>query len=431
MRFTEVVGAPMHCTLMKIMTNQGLEGCGELRDASSRTYAAMLKSRIVGENPCDVDRIFRRVKQFGGHSRQGGGVSGIEAALWDLAGKAYGVPVHRMLGGRFRDRVRIYCDTDAGGRDGGKAMGEALRRRMDLGYTFLKMDLGLGTLAGVAGAVSAPLGYLGEMGRLHAALRLIPEGDWVARANVRNRMYELNNVAHPFTGIRLTEKGLVTLSDYVGEVRGVIGHEVPLAIDHIGHVCVEDCIALARRLERHNVAWLEDLVPWQYTDQYVRLKASTTVPICTGEDIYLKEGFRPLLEAGGVSIIHPDVLTAGGILETKKIGDMAQEAGVAMALHMAEGPAGCMAAVQVAAATENFLALEYHSVDCDWWGDMVTGLPRPIVDGGWIEVPDGPGLGFETFNDEALAMHLHPDWPRLWMGTEEWDGERSADKLWS
>src|SRR5512141_3263203 len=111
MRFADIAGAPMHCTLMKIYTNQGLVGFGEVRDFASKTYALMLKSRLLGENPCNVDKIFRRIKQFGGQSRQGGGVSGIEVALWDLAGKAYGVPVHQMLGGKFRDRVRVYCDT--------------------------------------------------------------------------------------------------------------------------------------------------------------------------------------------------------------------------------------------------------------------------------------------------------------------------------
>src|SRR5512133_1162694 len=122
-RFADIAGAPMHCTLMKVFTNQGLVGYGEVRDHASKTYALALKSRILGENPCDVDRLFRRIKQFGGHGRQGGGVSGIEVALWDLAGKAYGVPVYQMLGGRFRDRVRCYADTDVGGRDTGVEMG--------------------------------------------------------------------------------------------------------------------------------------------------------------------------------------------------------------------------------------------------------------------------------------------------------------------
>ena len=116
MRAVDIVDAPMHCTILKIMTNQGITGYGEVRDGGSRNFALALKSRIIGENPCNIDKIFRRLKQFGGHARQGGGVCAIELALWDLAGKAYGIPVYQMLGGKFRDRVRCYADTDVEGK---------------------------------------------------------------------------------------------------------------------------------------------------------------------------------------------------------------------------------------------------------------------------------------------------------------------------
>jgi gluconate/galactonate dehydratase len=138
-----------------------------------------------------------------------------------------------------------------------------------------------------------------------------------------------------------------------------------------------------------------------------------------------------LLEAGGVSVIHPDLLTSGGILENKKIGDMAQEYGVAMAVHMAESPVACMAAVHSAAATENFLALENHSVDTPWWNDLVTGLPNPIIQNGYIAVPDGPGLGIESLNDEVIKEHLDPNDPTLWEPTDAWDDAFCNDRLWS
>ena len=160
MRFADIDGAPKRCTLIKIYTNQGLIGYGEVRDASSRTYAAMLKSRILYENPCDVERS-SMIKQFGGHSRQAGGVCGIEVALWDLAGKAWGVPVWQLLGGKFRDTVRIYCDTDSEG--GGRDMGKALKERMAQGFTYLKMDLGIELLMDKPGCLSAPGGFLETM----------------------------------------------------------------------------------------------------------------------------------------------------------------------------------------------------------------------------------------------------------------------------
>lgn len=202
-------------------------------------------------------------------------------------------------------------------------------------------------------------------------------------------------------------------------------------MDHFGHIPLNDCIKLARRLEKYTPAWLEDMLPWQLTEQYARLSATTTAPICTGEDIYLKESFLPLLEHGGLSMIHPDILSCGGILELKKIGDLAAEHGVAMSVHMAESPIACMAAVHACAATENFTALEYHSVDVDWWDAMVAGPSKPIVQDGFIPVPDRPGLGIEALDDEVLAGHLHPRFPTLWASTEEWNSEWANDRLWS
>ncbi len=430
MRFVDVVNLPMHCILMKLYTNQGIIGYGEVRDAASKRYALQLKRVIMGENPCNVDKLFRRIKQFGWQSRQGGGVSAVEVALWDILGKVTGQPVYRLLGGQFRDRIRMYCDTDIEGKHDGIAMGNALKKRMELGYTFLKMDLGIGILQHVDGTLSAPLGYFDEYDRLYKDLEACT--DPIEKRYIKNRIYDLHNVAHPFTGIHITEKGLDVLENYLADVRSVIGYEVPLAIDHFGHIGLEDSIKLCRRIEKYNLAWAEDLIPWQYTDQYERLSQSTTVPICTGEDIYLKEYFEPLLSKRAVSMIHPDVLTTGGILETKKISDMALDRGVAMSLHMAESPIGCLAAVHTAAACENFTALEFHSVDVPEWNDIYDdNLPKPLVQGGYITVPDAPGLGIESLNDDVLQRFLHPEVKGVWEDTSDWDFDTSADRLWS
>jgi len=238
-------------------------------------------------------------------------------------------------------------------------------------------------------------------------------------------------VMHPFTGIQVTEVGLEYLEQYVADVRAVIGYEIPLATDHFGHIGIEDCIKIAQRLDKFNLAWYEDMIPWQMTDQYVRLANSCTTPICTGEDIYLKENFLPLLQSGGVSVIHPDLLTSGGIWENKKIGDLAQDYGVAMAIHMAESPITAMAAVHSAAATENFVALENHSVDTPWWNELVTGLPNPLIQNGFIDVPEKPGLGIESLNDEMIMEHIDPRFDSIWDPTDEWDNDYSHDRLWS
>ena len=400
-----------HFTIVRIDTNQGISGYGEVRDFASKAYALMLKSRLLGENPCNVDKLFRKIKQFGHHGRQAGGVCGVEMALMDLAGKAYGVPAYVLAGGKFRDRIRMYCDTP--NELTGAAMGKKLQERLDRGFTMLKMDVGVQPLIGQKGMLSWPQGML--------------PGD---PEDKLDRMLNIHQLQHPFTHVRLTPKGIDSICQYVAEVREVVGDEVPIAADHFGHIGVDDCIRLGQALEPYNLAWLEDLVPWQYTDMWVQIERALNTPVCTGEDIYLKEGFRPLLEARAVNVIHPDLATSGGILETKKIGDMAQDHGVSMALHMAGTPVSTMASVHCAAATENFVALEHHFTEVPFWNDFIDGVPKPIIQGGYIQVPERPGLGFEI-NEDALREHL-VEWDTgFFEPTPQWDRVPSHDRLWS
>ncbi len=385
--------------LIRIDTNQGLYGLGEVRDGASKTFALMLKSRIAGENPCNVEKVFRKIKQFGGHARQAGGVCAVEMALMDLAGKAYGVPAYVLAGGKHRDAIRMYCDTP--NEPTGEAMGHKLKERMARGFTMLKMDVGINDLISVPGALSAPSGML-----------------------------DTRSVMHPFTHIRLTDKGIGMLTDYVAAVRDIAGYEIPIAADHFGHIGVEDCLRLGHALERFNLAWLEDMVPWQLTEQWARLSRELRTPCCTGEDIYLHENFKPLFDARAISVCHPDLATSGGILETKRIGDVAQEYGISMALHMAGTPVSTMAAAHCAAATENFIGLEHHFTDVPFWSDLVTGVPSPIIQNGYIAVPEAPGLGIDL-NEDVVREHIVPDNPGYFGPTPEWDNERSWDRLWS
>lgn len=395
-----VVGpAPMVCPLIRIDTNQGICGIGEVRDAARKTYALMLKSRILGENPCDIDKVFRKIKQFGGHARQAGGVCGIEMALWDLAGKAYNVPAYQFLGGKFRNKVRCYADTTES--HDPRIFGERLKKRLDQGFTFLKMDLGIDLVENVAGAITKPLDL-----------------------NIKDTRY----VQHMFTGMEVSDKGIALMADYVGKIREIIGMDVPLAADHFGHIGVNSCIRLGKALQRYNMAWLEDMIPWQYTDLWKTITDSIDIPTLTGEDIYLKEGFEELCRNHAVDMIQPDLATSGGLLETKKIGDMAQRYGLPMVLHCAGTPVSFMAAVHCAAATENFLVLENHAVDILWWDDLVTGIEKPIVQKGFVKVPEGPGLGI-TLNDAVVKQHLLE--PGYFEPTPQWDRERGNDRLWS
>jgi len=399
LRVAVVQGAPMTCPLLRLDTDAGLSGYGEVRDGASATYALMLKSRLLGENPLDVDRLFRKLKQFGGHGRQAGGVCAIEMALWDIVGKYYGVPCYQLLGGQFRDSIRCYADTTTAVDP--DVTVRRLRERLARGFTFLKLDVGLELLQSEPGLYTAPSGV---------------------------SVLERARVPHQFTGLELTQRGIDHLADYVRQVREGIGYEIPLAIDHIGHIGLNSSIRLGRAFEPYNPAWLEDLLPWQCTAQWRRITEAVALPTCTGEDIYLKEGFLELLRDRAVDIIHPDLATSGGLLETKKIGDLAQECGIPMALHFAGTPIACFANVHCAAATENFLVLEQHSVDVPWWDDLVDGVAKPIVRAdGHVAVPDGPGLGF-TINEDVLAAHcVGPPWAP----TTDWDAERSWDRSWS
>ena len=187
----------------------------------------------------------------------------------------------------------------------------------------------------------------------------------------------------------------------------------------------------AKRLEKYNIAWIEDIAPWHYTKHYEKISNACHVPICTGEDIYLSENFEPLMENGGVSVVHPDILTVGGALEMKKLGDMCEKYGVAMAIHMAESPIACMAAVHVAAAVENFLALEFHSVDVPWWNDIAKGIANPLFKDGFIDVPNKPGLGIDELNEELIAEHIHSKYPGVFEPTPEWNNEWANDREWS
>jgi L-alanine-DL-glutamate epimerase-like enolase superfamily enzyme len=408
LRIAEIAGAPMRVPIIRIDTNQGISGYGEVRDGGSQRYALMLKSRLLGENPCNVEKVFKKIKQFGHHGRQAGGVCGVEMAMWDLAGKAFGVPVYQMLGGKFRDKVRLYTDTDQS--DDPEIFAQRMKDRVDKGYTFLKMDFGIGMIQHIPGTL------VGTQ----------PFGD-LRKNDPSKESYRMTK--HPFTGIQITDKGLEEIVKWVHAVRAAVGYEIPLAADHFGHMGVNSCIRLGKALEKYQLAWLEDMVPWQYTDGWKEITRALETPTLTGEDIYLKEEFIKLIDARAVDMVQPDLASAGGILETKKIGDYAEEHGVAMAMHFAGSPISMMANVHCAAATQNFVALEHHSVDVPWWEDLVTGLPKPLVKDGFIQVPDTPGLGIELNEKEVKRRLVKGE--KYFAPTPEWDKERSNDRLWS
>jgi L-alanine-DL-glutamate epimerase-like enolase superfamily enzyme len=395
--------------LLKIYTNQGIHGLGDVRDGADKRYALMLKSRILGENPCNVEKIFRRIEQFGGHGRQGGGVSGVEMALWDLAGKAYGVPLYMLLGGKFRDKVRIYVDTPTVSDP--DLFAEKMKERVDKGFTLLKMDIGIGLIKDIDDTLTNKDPWM--------PLRGWTDQDVMSHAQTR----------HQFTNIQITPKGLERMVEFAAKAREKVGYEIPLAIDHFGHMGYNEMIKLARAFEPYNIAWLEDLIPWQNTEQWKRITESITTPTLTGEDTYHKRNFKDLIENRAVDIVHPDPGSAGGYLQTKKIGDYAEEFEIGMAVHHAASPITFMGTVHAIAATYNFIGLEHHSVDNPWWEDLITGLDQPLVKDGYVTVPEKPGIGVEL-NEDEVKRRLRPG-EEFFAPTDEWNELRSWDRTWS
>ncbi len=394
--------------VIKIYTNQGIYGLGEVRDAGSPKYALFLKSRLLGKNPCNVEQIFKLIRQFGGNGRLGGGVSGVEMALWDLAGKAYGVPVYQMLGGRYRDKIRIYADTPSS--PDPEVYAERMKSRMAKGFTFLKMDFGIQLVKDIPGALTGT-------------------GVWDLSKQWTEDPGKYGMTKHPFTRVQITDLGLEKMTEYVDIVRQLVGYEIPLAADHFGHFDLNTAIQLGEAVEKYRLAWLEDLVPWMYTDQWRQITLAIDTPTLTGEDIYLRKGFKALIDNKAVDMIHPDLATAGGILETKRIGDYAEENGIAMAMHFAGTPISFAANLHCAAATENFVALEHHDVDNPWWEDLVTEIDKPILDHGYAKVPEKPGLGVDL-NEDVIKEHMKKG-EKYFAPTPEWDRDQSWDRTWS
>jgi len=401
--------------IIRIDTNQGIYGLGEVRDGADPRYALILKSRILGLNPCNVEMIFKIIKQFGGQSRQAGGVCAVEMALWDLCGKAYGVPVWQLLGGRYRDKIRLYADTPQA-----KSPEEQIKlikyRTEDQGYTWLKMDLSISELINIPGT-------------------LVNQKFWQESGDLKQwqgNYMSYENTKHPFTQIQITDKGLEELARIVENIRNMVGYEIPLSTDHFGHFDLNNGIRLGRALEKYRLAWMEDLISWELTDQWKTLSDALETPLLTGEDIYLLKNFKPLIDIHAVDIVHPDLATSGGILETKRIGDYAEELGIAMAIHQAGTPVSFMADVHCAAATQNFLACEHHNIDVPWWEGLVnTTDSRQLITKGFANVPlSAPGLGIEL-NEEEVRKHLSPKANGYFEPTPEWNDKRSHDRLWS
>jgi L-alanine-DL-glutamate epimerase-like enolase superfamily enzyme len=165
---------------------------------------------------------------------------------------------------------------------------------------------------------------------LDLGIDLLKDQEGMVQKPLGMSLGQASRTQHMFTGIELTPRGIDKMVEFVATVREYVGYDVPLLADHFGHIGVNSCIRLGKALEKYNMAWLEDMVPWRYPELLKEISDKVDIPQCTGEDIYLKEGFIHLAGMHAVDILHPDLASSGGILETKKMGDLIQDYGVPM-----------------------------------------------------------------------------------------------------
>ncbi|MEN9934679.1 MAG: hypothetical protein RLZZ387_1258 [Chloroflexota bacterium] len=392
-----VVASNYDYPIIRIDTNQGVYGLGEVRDAGHQENALQFKSMLLGQNPCNVDMIFRAIKQFGGPGREGGGVSGIEIALWDLVGKVYGVPCYQFLGGKYRDRVRLYADTPAPEVATPEGYAEAVRKRKALGLTFIKFDIRPRLFESCVG------GLYGQPTKYEYPLGLSRRAPGSGQ------------------GAKVTDRGIASAVEVVAAVREAAGPEISLCTDHFGHgyMTANEVIRLARAVEPYGLAWIEDPMPWHDIAAHKQVTDAINVPTAAGEELFLWDGFRELIETRAVDILHPDLLTSGGMLETKRIADYGERYGLSTALHCAGSPIGFMANVHCAAAISSFLAVEHHGLDLPFWESLVTGLPADYMSDGYVTVPDAPGLGVDL-NYEAIEANLRTP-GTMFLPTDTWN----------
>jgi L-alanine-DL-glutamate epimerase-like enolase superfamily enzyme len=390
---TAVVEANYDWTFVRIETDEGLYGTGECFFAPGLTAILRdLREVIIGEDPRNVDPLVHKLQRAASGAGSVSGIvhnaiTGIEGALLDLTGKAMGVPIWQLLGGRFRTEVRLYADCHAG--IGLESYGPVLNPREPDWYRRAVSELGEAESTepeayGRRAAAAAKLGF--------DALKFDLDAD-VAAAQ-----YQLRPL-NPHEIERMVAR--------VQAVREAVGPEVEIALDCHWRYSLPDVVRIARALEPLHIFWLEDPVPPFNTQSLLTLRQSTAIPLCTGENLFLRHGFRDLIEQQAVHFVSPDLQKVGGLLEGRRIADHAAMYDLLVAPHCIAGPLGTLASAHLCAAISNFAVLEFHGQDVPFWGDLLTGIDGPLIDQGRIHVPERPGLGAEL-NEDLARQYAKP-----------------------
>ncbi len=357
---------PTGWVLIKVKTDEGITGIGEAYHGAGVHQIAVderLTRPLIGQDPRNVDKLFRDMMSAMSASGfyQGAvmsAISGIESALWDITGQAAGVPIWQLLGGKFRDKIRIYNDCHAGETETPEAYAAKAREVEARGFTAIKFDID-------------PL---------------------PSRRDRYNRCISNDDIAY--------------YVEVVTAVRESLDSNTDLAIDAHWFYAPVDILKIAHAFEDLDLLWLEDPIPPENIAAMEGVTKSTRTPICTGENFYTRFGFRDLIETQAADIISPDMAKAGGLLEGRRIADLADMYYIPIAPHNIGSPVQTVANCHVMAAVPNFLVLEFHHLDDLFWEGIINEVP--LIQEGHIDVPNLPGLGV-TLNEDLLKNNFREE----------------------
>jgi L-alanine-DL-glutamate epimerase-like enolase superfamily enzyme len=402
---TAVVEGNFDWTFVRLETDEGLQGLGECFFAPGLTsILRSLEPLLIGEDPRDVHRLFRKLQlaTSGAGSIAGiiyNAISGIEAALWDLLGQWLEVPIYRLLGGKFRDRVRVYADCHGG--EALESLDEVLRSRRASWEAKAAAHTARDYYGEVTGELpSSPEDYrrqaLKRRAEGYTALKFDLDVPGTQGSDPHNRV--------------LTNRSIDHMVSLIGAVYDAVGKDTDIAVDCHWRYNAADVIKVARELEPFRLLWLEDPVPPSNTAALKEVSSKVRVPIATGENLFLFEGFQEIIAEHALSVVTPDLQKVGGLAVAHTIAQFADVHTMPVALHNISSPVGTLASAHFCAAIPNFLALEFHASDVPFWNDLIEGMPKPIIQNGFISLPEKPGLGI-TLNEDVARRYARKGEP--------------------
>ncbi len=402
---TAVVEGNFDWTFVRIETDEGIHGLGECFFAPGLTaILRSLEPLLLGEDPRDVNRLFRKLQlaTSGAGSVAGivyNAISGIDAALWDTLGQSLGVPIYRLLGGKFRDQVRIYADCH--GSEALESLDEVLRSRppswLPANDAYASKDY-YAPAENVA--ASLPEDYrkraIAMKAQGYTALKFDLDVPGTEGFDPYNRC--------------LTNSAIDHMVALIGAVREAVGYEIDIAADCHWRYSVSDIIKVADALEPFRLFWLEDPVPPESVEALRAVSSKVRIPIATGENLFLFQGFQEILQSHAIGIATPDLQKVGSLAIASQIAQFADTHTIPIAPHNISSPVGTLASAHFCMAIPNFLVLEFHASDVPFWDDLVEGIPKPIIRNGAIQLTEKPGLGV-TLNEEIARKYARKGEP--------------------